>query len=240
MPYTPNTWLEIGYAILWWLALQAIGWLTWPLTFRLFRHLPGRGYTFSKPLGLILVNYALWMLSTLGFFKNTWGNILLVMLGVLALAVFLYRRRDADDDLDLFSWMREHRTTILTVELVFTLAFVLWVTYKMYDPNIAITEKPMEFAFLNAIMRSDRFPAYDPWMSGYSISYYYFGYIMIATLAKFGGIPTSIAFNLGIATLFALTASGAFGVVYNMVHVAARTRSAAHRHRAETAVRTAI
>ncbi|MBN1584640.1 MAG: hypothetical protein JXA89_28290, partial [Anaerolineae bacterium] len=150
------------------------------------------------------------------------------------LSILLYRQRRTDAGHNLFSWMREHWITILTVELVFTLAFVLWVAYKMVDPNIAITEKPMEFAFLNAIMRSDRFPAYDPWMSGYSISYYYFGYIMIATLAKFSGVPASLAFNLGTATLFALTASGAFGVAYNLVHVAAQ------RRRAETAVRMAI
>jgi uncharacterized membrane protein len=48
---------------------------------------------------------------------------------------------------------------------------------------------------------------------------------MVATLAKFAGIPTSYAFNLGIASLFALTASGAFSVVYNMVHVATRGRA---------------
>ncbi|MBN1584246.1 MAG: hypothetical protein JXA89_26290, partial [Anaerolineae bacterium] len=94
--YTPNTWLEIGYTIVWWLVLHATGWLVWPLVYRLFRNLPDRGYAFSKPLGLILINYALWMLSTLGFFKNTWGNILLVMIGVLALSILLYGQRRTD------------------------------------------------------------------------------------------------------------------------------------------------
>ena len=95
-------------------------------------------------------------------------------------------------------------------------AGILWGDHGHELVVTAGTEKPMEFAFLNAIMRSERFPAYDPWMAGYSISYYHFGYIMVATLAKFARIPTSYAFNLGIAMLFALTASGAFSIVYNM------------------------
>jgi YYY domain-containing protein len=226
-----NIWLEIGYTFAWWLALEGVGLLVLPLTFRLFRHLPDRGYAFSRPLGLILVNYALWMLSTFGLLRNTWGNILLVMILALGVSVFLYRRRRAEggpaaDEATLRTWVSEHRNTVIATELVFTLAFVLWAVYKAYDPNIAVTEKPMEFAFLNAIMRSDRFPPYDPWMSGYSISYYYFGYVMVATLAKFARIPASYAFNLAIAMLFALTASGAFSVVYNMVYVVAAVRAA--------------
>ncbi len=233
MPYTPNTWLEIASILIWWLLLQIFGWLVWSLAFRLFKNLPDRGVSFCKPLGLIVVNYALWMFSTLGFLRNTWGNIVFVMIGVGALALWLYRRPDPDGA-DIWAWMREHWRTLLAVEIVFTVAFALWALYKMYDPNIAYTEKPMEFAFLNAIVRSDRFPAYDPWMSGYSISYYYFGYIMVATLAKLGHVLPAYAFNLGISTLFALTATGAYGVVYNLVHAAAARRGV------EQAARTAI
>jgi YYY domain-containing protein len=226
MDFTPH--LGIEYALLWWLMLEGIGVIVLPLTFRLCRHLPDRGYALAKPLGLILINYALWMLGTLGFLRNTWGNILLVVIGTAALSVLLYARGqkgDEPDDVDLGTWLREHRWTVIASELVFTAALALWVAYQMYDPDIAITEKPMEFAFLNAITRGERFPAYDPWMSGYSISYYHFGYIMVATLGKFARIPTSFVFNLGVAMLFALTASGAFSVAYNLVYVVARGRA---------------
>ena len=218
MEYTPHLGLE--YALLWWLMLEGIGLIVLPMAFRLFHHLPDRGYALAKPLGLIVVNYLLWMLSTLGFLRNSWGNILLVLVLTLAISTWLYHR--TYKRADLLDWLRSHLSTVVAAEAVFTIAFILWVAYKAYDPNIAITEKPMEFAFLNAITRSGRFPAYDPWMSGYSISYYHFGYIMVATLAKFAHIPTSFAFNLGIAMLFALTASGAFSLVYNMVAASAR------------------
>jgi YYY domain-containing protein len=226
--YVPNTGLEATYVLLWWLMLEGLGLIALPVTLRLFRHLPGRGYVFSKPLALVLVSYVLWILSTLGILRNTWGNILLSVILVLGLSVLLYRRQRqnaAPGDVPLSKWLRQNLSAVIAGELVFTLAFLLWVLYKAYDPNIAITEKPMEFAFLNAITRSDRFPPFDPWMSGYGISYYYFGYVMMATLAKFAQIPTSFAFNLGIATLFALTASGGYGVVYEMVHLVAARRT---------------
>ncbi len=231
--YTLNL-SELGYVLIWWLMLQAVGWLVWPLTWSVFHRLPDRGYAFTKPLGLILVNYALWMLGSLGLLKNTWGNILLVMVGVLLLALWCYHQRTSRD---MAVWLWQNWPTLLAVEVVFTAAFALWVGYKIFDSNIAITEKPMEFAFLNAIMRSERFPAYDPWMSGYSISYYYFGYIMVATLARLGQIPPSFAFNLGMSTLFALTASGAFGVVYNLVYVFdAQKRRQSHSAAARAAI----
>jgi YYY domain-containing protein len=221
LQYTPQ--LGLGYAVLWWLVLEGIGLIVLPLTYRLFRHLPDRGYAFAKPLGLVLVTYLLWMGGTLGILRNTWGSILFVLLLVAVGSFWLYRRRH--EGRELLAWLRDHRWTVLASEAVFTAAFVLWTAYKAYDPNIAITEKPMEFAFLNAIGRSEAFPAYDPWMSGYGISYYHFGYIMVATLAKFARVPGSFAFNLGIAMLFALTASGAFGVIYNLVHAVAARRT---------------
>ncbi|MBK8987809.1 MAG: hypothetical protein IPM39_17365 [Chloroflexi bacterium] len=60
-------------------------------------------------------------------------------------------------------------------------------------------------------------PPLDPWLSGYAISYYYFGYVMTSVLARLAAVPEAIAFNLGIAWLVAGTAVGAFGLVYNLI-----------------------
>jgi uncharacterized membrane protein len=78
-------------------------------------------------------------------------------------------------------------------------------------------EKWMETAFLRAILRSPTFPPHDPWLSGFAISYYYFGYVIIAMVTKLAAAPPAIAFNLGVPTLFALTSTGAFSVVYNLL-----------------------
>ena len=94
------------------------------------------------------------------------------------------------------------------VEILFFLAFAFLAFVRAGNPEIVGTEKPMELAFINAILRSPTFPPHDPWLSGYAISYYYFGYVMTAMLAKATGTLGSVAFNLMLALVFALSAVG--------------------------------
>jgi uncharacterized membrane protein len=75
----------------------------------------------------------------------------------------------------------------------------------------------MDLAFLTAVLKSDAFPAYDPWFAGGYINYYYFGFVFVGALIHLTGIVPTTAYNLAVPTLFALTALGALGVAYNLV-----------------------
>ncbi len=75
----------------------------------------------------------------------------------------------------------------------------------------------MEVALINAIMHSPTFPPHDPWLSGYAISYYYFGYVMTAMLAELTSAPAAIAHNLMLSLVFALSAISAYGLVYDLL-----------------------
>jgi YYY domain-containing protein len=70
---------------------------------------------------------------------------------------------------------------------------------------------------MSAIVRSTTFPPNDPWLSGYSISYYYFGYVISAMFVKLSGVVTTAGYNLWTAMMFALVSLTTFGVVYNLV-----------------------
>ena len=120
----------------------------------------------------------------------------------------------------LAAWLKDNRWLVLATELLFLFVLVGWVAIRAYNPDIAGTEKPMEFAFVNGILRSPLFPPQDPWLSGYGISYYYFGYVMLAALVNLTGVDPAIAFNLGVALWYALVMIGAFGVVYDLVRLA--------------------
>ena len=219
--------IPVLYVIAWWVLLQGIGWMTLPLARRAFAWLPDRGYTFSKALGLLLVSYLFWLGASAGFWRNETSGMILSILIVAGISgwVYWHQSKGAEKD-SLRVFLREKKTLILVVEVLFTLVFIAWVVLRAYAPyKIMETggEKFMEIAFLNGILKSESFPPLDPWLSGFAISYYYFGYLIMALLTRLTGAPASLGFELFNPALFALTAIGAFGVVYNLI--GARTRA---------------
>ncbi len=204
---------DIFAALRWWAVLLLIGTAVLPLTHTFFRALPDRGYAFTKSVGLLLISYLFWIMGSLGFLGNTIGGIVLSIILVIALSVTIYRQNETD----LFAWLKTNWGYILTVELIFAALFFLWVWVRAQNPSITATEKPMEFAFLNSATYSPQYPPLDPWLSGFAISYYYFGYVMISILGRLAAVPTAIAFNLGVAWLVAGSGIGAFGLVYNLL-----------------------
>jgi YYY domain-containing protein len=197
----------------WWLILQLMGLAALPLVWRFFRNLPDRGYAFARPVGLLLAGYVLWLGGMTGLLTNGRGAIVLIVAAMAGSCWGLSRAQWPD----MLVALRRNLRLVMVYEVLFLGVFALWAVFKAYNPEIAYTEKPMEAAFLNAILRSDRFPPLDPWLSGFSISYYYFGYLLVAVLTMLSGVPSSIAFNLAVPLLMALTVTGAFSVVYNLV-----------------------
>jgi len=207
--------------------MQLLGWLALPTAMRIFRWLPDHGFTFSKAIGLLLVSYFLWAGASTGLLNNDLGGILFSTLLVAAISSWFYLRNKGGLIPELRSFLRDKWKLVVTVEVLFTLALVGWAVLRAYAPyKIEPTggEKFMEIAFQNAILRSDHFPPLDPWLSGFGISYYYFGYVMMAMLTRLSAAVSGIAFDLYDSLLFALTLIGAFGVVYNLVAFTLRVR----------------
>ena len=82
--------------------------------------------------------------------------------------------------------------------------------------------------FLSSIGASSVFPPGDAWMAGFPISYYYFGYWLQVFVGKLAGVPPTLVYNLGLASLFSLLCTGCFGVGYNLVWAGNHRGSAAH------------
>jgi YYY domain-containing protein len=201
--------------VIWYLLITALGWLTFPLAYRLLPTLSDRGYAISRALGLLLWGYIFWLLASLGILPNQPNGLLFAAIllgGLCLLALSGIQRRE------MLAWLRSRRVMIFTVEALFLLAFALWAWVRSANPEAIGTEKPMELAFINAILSSPTFPPHDPWLSGYGISYYYFGYILVAMLAKLAGTTGGVAFNLGGILVFALSACGVYGLVFNLLN----------------------
>ncbi len=201
------------YAIIWWFTVELLGFIALPLTTVIFRNLPDRGYAFGKALAILLLSFILWLAAYAHILPNNGWSIVLIAI-LLSIGSFLIFRRRRQE---IASFVSDNRWVIIVTEAIFLFSFVLYALVHAYSPDINFGEKSMDFAFLNGILRSEYFPPNDPWLSGHSISYYYFGYLMMATLTKLTGITSAVTFNLSLALIFALTAIGAFSIVYNLV-----------------------
>jgi uncharacterized membrane protein len=221
--YRWNRWANGNHAlavVVWWAVVELIGLLAWPLTATALGHLADKGYGLAKSLGLLVVGYIVWLGASLRVGANALPNILaaLAVLGIIS-AALLWResRQGAANALALW---RNNKRVILASELLFTAAFLGFVGLRVLNPDLWQPwnggEKMMEMGFLNAILKSAHFPPYDPYFANGYINYYYYGYFLVGLLVKLTGIRPSIAFNLAVPTLAALSVLGAFSIGYNL------------------------
>ena len=194
----------MSHFILWFLIMMLVGWCAFPLTFRLFPAFIDRGYSLARILGLLIWGYLFWVLACLGIVQNDAGGLLLALIILAGLSAF--QMRSEAKRRTIFEWIRSNWRTILFMDCLFLAAFAGMAFIRAGNPEILGTEKPMELAFINAILNSSTFPPPDPWLSGFGISYYYFGYVMAAMLAKASGSLGSVAFNLMLALVVSFLA----------------------------------
>jgi len=206
----------------WYLLITILGWITFPLAYRLFPALSDRGYTLSRAFGLLIWGYVFWIFASLGLAQNDRGGLLLGLVVLSGLSAWTYFTQYAS--MEFTDWLKQNRSLIITSEILFIIAFGFMAFVRSANPEIYGTEKPMELMMINGIMNSPTFPPRDLWLSGYSISYYHFGYVMTSMLAKFTGIPATMAFNLMLALVFGLSAIGAYGVLYNLLALSQRSQ----------------
>ena len=204
----------------WYFIISLLGWLTFPLAYALFPALADKGYTLSRAAGLLIWGYIFWLLASLGIAQNDMGGILLALafiIGLSAFSIFNRKSETVNRKSEIVDFLKSNLPLILTTEILFFAAFAFLAFVRSANPELVSTEKPMELAFINGILRSPTFPPQDPWLSGYAISYYYFGYVMTAMLARLSGITGSMAHNLMTSLIFALGAVGSYGILYNLL-----------------------
>ena len=202
--------IQVAYAIIWWLILLVIGLITFPLVSRVCGGLLDKGYSVSKILGLLLLTYFSWLFASLHLLKFGYLNISISLLLLLAFSIYLGRKNLSLKNLPL--------RKMLISEAVFSAAYVLFLIFLFYTPDIgfAHSEDFMDFAFIKSIMRSGYFPPPDPWLAGESIPYYYGGHMVTAALIMVSRVPPAIAYNLAVAMFFALALYASYGLGYNL------------------------
>ena len=205
--------------LLWWLTVTLIGLITFPITFLLFNKLPDRGYALSKSLGILLVSYFVWINSSLSWLQNSRSTIIIAAFVLLGFSLWAGMRQGHH----LVRFWQTQRVAIITAEIVFALVYLFFIYLRILNPDLWQPwlggEKMLEIGFLNAIVKSAEMPPYDPFFAGGVINYYYYGLFLAGVLIKMTGVQPSIAFNLAVPILAALTATNVFGLAGNLAFV---------------------
>lgn len=221
-----NSWIAM---LLWLVAIYGIGLLGLPVAYAVFGTWRDGGAIFAKPIGFLLLGYAVWLPTSLGLQQyDLWGvlsGVLLLLIGHAALLWWIGRPTTGGQAVQqglaaglrmLVNDLRQRRRAVLAGEAVFLLAFAALTVIRAFNPDLWHPtwggEKPMEFGFLNAILRSPVMPPYDPFFSGGYINYYYYGFYLFSLPIKLTGIAAAIGFNLAVATIFGLFLAGLYGL----------------------------
>jgi YYY domain-containing protein len=196
--------------LLWLLAVQACGMAVLPLALRMFRSLPDGGYGLAKPLGLLLVTYLIWMPGMLGYLEYRRSTVLLVLV-LVAAGCWVRWGAEALD------WLAHRRRIVGLEEAVLLGAGLAGAYVRAFNADIIGQEKFMDLAFFNGFLAANDLPAEDPWLAGYGMPYYPFGYLLLGLPSKLAGLPAAYGYNLALVLVFALTILLTAGLVANLV-----------------------
>ena len=137
-------------AVIWFIVIEIIGLASFPFCYYLFPFLKDRGYCISKPIGILILGYFVWLLSVLDLLPSIQPTIIGLAIVFIGLSFFIsYKKR-----MELKLFITENVKLLIVTEAIFIFFLLFWVIYKTYDPSINHTEQPMDFGFFNASIRS--------------------------------------------------------------------------------------
>jgi YYY domain-containing protein len=193
--------------------VELIGLAAFPLVARAFPTLADRGWAISKPVGMLIVATLAWLISYTRMVPSTpftWW----IYLALLSLVSFWLLQSDWPK---LRKSLRRKWRIIVTIEVIFIVFFLMFLSMRSFDPAASGTEKPMELMMLTAVANAEYAPPEDLWLAGEPIAYYYFGYWMYGGVNAMAGTSPSVAFNVGAALVAGMAASIAAAFVTTLL-----------------------
>lgn len=217
------TWVFI--TLKWYLALLFIGTIFYPLVKRIFgKYFFDHGYPFAKPLAILFLSYAMFILGIFKILAFTQSSLILLIFGSIVLNTIIFFKKSqpiGENNINNKSFIY----LVLFEELLFIVSLLFWTHVRGQEPSIRSLEKFMDFGFINSILRSHYFPPLDMWLSadpthpnGYPINYYYFGHLTGALLIRLTGIKPAAGYNLILSSIFALSVTQVFSIIINIIY----------------------
>ncbi|MDP1997251.1 MAG: DUF2298 domain-containing protein, partial [Gallionella sp.] len=219
-------WVQNKYPIvgilIWYAFIFILGLFAYPIA-RLA--LPGLGqyaYPLGRVVGLALLAWISWMGGSIGVpYTRVTISVVVALIAVAGIGLWMIRKEQFKAE-----WNSNRRFFVM-VEILFLVFFLIDLLIRLGNSDLWHPakggERPMDFSYFNAVLKSTYFPPYDPWYAGGYINYYYYGFVLAGTPVKLLGIVPSIAYNLILPTWFAMLAIGAFAVGFAILDDRRRT-----------------
>lgn len=200
----------VSAVLLHWLATGVCVAVGLPWVKYLFGSMPTAMVGLARPLGFVLIGVGVWSGAMIGLVPFNAGSVLFVagVIGYLG-----WRRAGGIDKV----WLRAHWRTWVLSEVFFLIAMAMVVFIRSRNPDPWGTERPMDYAFFNSVMHSPNFPPLDPWMAGFTINYYYAGYVLAAIPAILTAADPVVSYNLALATTAGMSAAAAVSIVIAII-----------------------
>lgn len=196
--------------------VSLLGLLAIPICYRIFAGLTDRGMLLGKTFAIFALGTTSWILASLKVAAFSAGSIALVCCSFLAVSIFCAWRSGPG----LGAALARNTRLLVSSEILCLLVFLLALTLRWFNPDLWHPwfggEKPMDFAILNAVLKSDYFPPHDPFLSGGYLNYYYFGFVWVSVPLKLIGIVPETGYQIALALVFALTTSSVFGIAQSL------------------------
>ena len=208
VPSRPRQLIDL---MLWVLIFAAAGMAIWVLLLPTLHSWPDAGAGLALVSGWFAPAWIMWLGSELRLWpvgKPTASWIFLALLAAGGAACAVRRR-------EVLGILRRRRPAIIRVLTITAAVFVLFLVVRVFNPAIFWGEKPMDFTFLNAFLRTSSWPPGEPWMAGMPLHYYYFGEVLAAFPILVSGCTAGVGYNLAAAAIPALGAAvlAAFGLL---------------------------
>jgi len=201
------------YIFSWWLLFFIIGVSSIPLAWVFFKKFTDLGYGFTKTGGLLVITFSTFLLSISHALPFTNTTLYLVFLAYISLNVFIFAKNRKKITRSITSVWK----VLLAQEILFTIGLIFWSTIRGYQPDINGLEKFMDFGFINSLINTRYLPPVDMWFAGNPINYYWFGHLSIAVATKLSTIPSSVSYNLALASILGFTLTGAFSISSSLI-----------------------
>jgi YYY domain-containing protein len=201
-------------AILYYFAFSLFSIIGLAFTLRFTKRYKFLGYIISKPLGLVIFAYPIWLLASLKIIKfNNQPLLYFLFFIALSLSIFSLIRLEKKNP---GTFTKKLFIQILVIELACLLLYCLYLYVKGFNARIEGTERFMDMLLYMSAGKTDHFPFFDPWSPLKPINYYYYGFYLFSLVTRISGVPFAFGYNFSLAIILVCTVSISFAVIYRV------------------------